>query len=248
MGQKSFCKREFQYKTTGRTRQITHVAYGKKTPLRQMIYSQILEDILTGRINSGEKLTEADLAKRFNVSRTPIREALLQLEKEEFVVHKKHVGAVVRKVSARQVEETHDVVALLESYATEIAAPKMTERDVSALEKLQVKMKDCLKESKFSSYVKLNAEFHDVFSKKCGNEKLRESILDLRKSIYRVIAEGQTLPRHASEYLKSHEKILEAVKTNKPSEAAQLMKSHVLDSKVYIVEFMLDTVKLRLYT
>ena len=212
-----------------------------------MIYSQILEDILTGRINSGEKLTEADLAKRFHVSRTPIREALLQLEKEDFIVHTKHVGAVVRKVSARQVEETHEVVALLESHATGIAAPRMTERDVTLLAKLQMKMRECLKASKFSSYVQLNAEFHDFFSKKCGNEKLRETILDLRKSIYRVVAEGQTLPRHATEYLDSHERILEAVKRNNPSEAAQLMKSHVHDSKAYILELMLNAAKLRLY-
>ena len=220
---------------------------GNKTPLRQMIYSHLLEDILTGRINSGEKLSEADLAKRFHVSRTPIREALLQLEKEEFVVHTKHVGAVVRKVSARQVEETYEVVALLESHATGIAVARMTDRDVSVLTKLQTSMRECLKSSKFSSYVKLNAEFHDFFAKKCGNEKLRETVLDLRKSIYRVVAEGQTLPRHAAEYLDSHERILETVTRNNPSEAAQLMKSHVLDSKAYILELMLDAAKLRLY-
>ena len=75
-----------------------------KKPLREIIYNKLLEAIIQGKINVGEKLIENELAHKFRVSRTPIREALLQLEREGFVSHTKHVGAVVKKISARKIQ------------------------------------------------------------------------------------------------------------------------------------------------
>ena len=209
---------------------------GSKPPLRYVIYKELLGDILTGRINSGEKLREVELAERFHVSRTPIREAMLQLEREGFIAHSKNIGAVVRKISARQVKETYEMVALLESHATQIAVAKMKDKDVSFLTGLQESMQDRADHERFSDYVKLNAMFHDFFVEKCGNKKLREVVLDLRKSIYRVVAEGQTLPRHVGEYLVSHQRIIEAAANRDSASAAEFMNSHVLDSKKYILE------------
>ena len=69
----------------------------KKGPLREKIYNKLIAEIVTGQLNPGERLSEAGLAKRFGVSRTPIREALLQLEKLGYVVHQKNVGTIVKK-------------------------------------------------------------------------------------------------------------------------------------------------------
>lgn len=208
----------------------------KKPPLRYTIYRQLLDDILTGRINAGEKLLEAELAGRFRVSRTPIREALLQLEREGFIVHTKDVGAVVRKTSAEQVAETLDLVALLEGHATQLAVAEITEKDIALLTGLHLSMQECAEQDRFSTYVKLNAEFHAFFTVKCGNKKLRDTVLDLRKSIYRVLAEGQTLPRHMAEYIVSHQRIIDAATRGDFLNAGELMNSHVLDSKRYILE------------
>jgi DNA-binding GntR family transcriptional regulator len=208
----------------------------KKPPLRQVIYQELLGDILAGRLNQGEKLAETQLAERFHVSRTPIREALLRLEKEGFVIHSKDVGAVVRKISAVQIDETYDIVALLESHATRIAVTKMKDIDISFIKKLQQSMRERANEERFPDWVRLNAEFHDFFAEKCGNEKLRDTILDLRKSIYRVLAEGQSLSRHVGEYVSSHQRIIEAAAKRDSDMAAEIMNSHVLDTKKYVLE------------
>lgn len=212
------------------------ITMAEKPSLRSVIYRELLGDILAGRISPGEKLREAELAERFHVSRTPIREALLQLEREGFTAHSKNIGAVVRKISPRQVEETYEMVALLESHATQIAVAKMSHKDVSVLTGLQQSMQECADQERFPDYVRLNAQFHDFFAKKCGNNKLREIVLDLRKSIYRVVVEGQTLPRHLGEYLLSHQRIIEAAARRDSSSAAEFMNSHVQDSKKFILE------------
>ena len=138
-------------------------------------------------------MRETQLAERFHVSRTPVREALLRLEKEGFVVHSKDVGAVVRKISAVQIDETFDMVALLESHATRIAVTKMKEKDYAFVTRLQRSMQEGANEERFANWVSLNAEFHDFFVEKCGNKTLRDTVRDLRKSIYRVLVEGRTL-------------------------------------------------------
>jgi len=216
-------------------------------PMREIVYRSLVDDILSGRIKAGERLCEAHLAKRFQVSRTPIREALLQLQEQDLVEHTKHVGAVVKKLSARQVDETYEIVALLEAHAVEVSVPKMTKADVDLLQTLQDKMRQCLALFKFSTYVKLNAQFHDFFCKKSGNAKLRDTALELRKSIYRVVVEGQTLPQHGTEYLESHDRILRAVRSNIPTQAAELMKSHIVDSKAFILEALLNAARQSYY-
>jgi DNA-binding GntR family transcriptional regulator len=208
----------------------------KKPALRHVIYRELLRDILTGRINPGEKLCESELAGRFHVSRTPIREALLQLEREGLTAHAKNVGSVVKKVSATEVAETYEMVALLESRAAQIAVKRMSDKDVAFLTGLQQSMQECANRGRFTDYIKLNAEFHDLFTDKCGNGRLREIVQDLRKSIYRVVIEGRSLPGHVGEYLISHQRIIEAAAKRDAEGAAELMSSHVLDTMNYVME------------
>ncbi len=212
----------------------------KEKSIRDTIYSEILEDIASGKIYPGEKLVESELAKKFNVSRSPVREALLQLEKEGFIVHRKNVGAVVRKISSKELSDTYELVALLEGFAIENATDNFKEKDIAFLKRLQESMEDSVKCRKFSAYVELNSEFHRFFVEKARNEKLWKVISSLRKSIYRVVLEGQTLPSHIDKYLASHRKIIKLVARRDIVGAANLMRSHVLDARKFLIEIIRD--------
>ena len=209
-----------------------------KKSIRQVIYDTLLKDIFHGRIHAGEKLLESDLAEKFHVSRTPIREALFQLENHGFVAHKKNIGAVVKKISATTVQETYDLVALLEGHATEIAVDKITQKDISYLKSLHNSMEEKIRSKDFSTYVSENAKFHGFFAKRSGNAILEKAISNLRNKIYRLAIEGQTLPLHIDEYLESHHDIIETVVLRKRGKAGNLMRSHVLDAKKYLLEIM----------
>lgn len=209
-------------------------------PFREIIRNKLLEDILQGRINAGEKLLESELAEKFQVSRTPVREALLQLEKEEYITHRKNVGAVVKKISARKVQEIYEIVAQLEAYATEKATDKIGEKGISYLQTLLNRMKDSIKKKDYTTYVQENIQFHNFFVKNCGNETLQQIISGLRRRIYKVIAEGLTLPMHADRYSDWHRKIVNAISERNPVKAGKLMKGHVDEVRKRLLEKMIN--------
>jgi len=201
-----------------------------KKPLREIVFNQIIDDIIHGRINAGEKLLEVELAKKFDVSRTPVREALLQLEKEGYTIHTKNAGAVVRKISSKKVQEIYGILSMLEGGSIEqVVAGKVSQKDISFLEKLDNQMVRLSKEKKYIEFLKKNVQFHNFFLKKQGNETLMEVAIDLRRKIFTLVSEGLSLPIHIDTYIKSHQNIITALKQNNSKKAKQLMMSHIKD-------------------
>lgn len=211
----------------------------KRPPLREIIYHQLVDDIVHGRINAGERLSEAALCERFSVSKTPIREALIQMEREGYVLLKKNVGAVVQKISKKIVDEVLTVVAVLESYALEavVAEGKIQKSEIRNLTKLIQTMGKCSKQKRYLEYTPLNLEFHGFFVEKLGNETLKKNVLDLRRRMYSFVSGGLTVSIHIDRYVECHKRILEAVKQGNEAKAAVLMRDHVMESK----RFLLDT-------
>ena len=206
-------------------------------PLRERIYSQLMEDIVAGRINAGEKLIEEELTKRFNVSRTPVREALFLLEKEGFVLHKKNIGAVVRKITEGNVKEIFEIVAQLEGYAAEkICFANNIEQKIFELNMLEEKMEHFSKIKDYYEYQNVNVEFHRFFIENCGNQTLKETVIALRTKIYKLVKEGLSLPMNIDKYLLSHRKIIEMVSLKQALNAGLLMREHVLESGKYLLE------------
>jgi DNA-binding GntR family transcriptional regulator len=209
----------------------------KLESLREVVYRQLKEDIIYGRINPGEKMLEMELAERFKVSRTPIREALLQLEKRGFVTHEKNVGAVVRKTSLKRLEEYFDLIAILEQHAVEfVARQKSNTESVTYLKGLLREMKGLVKERDYSGYLGKDHEFHTFFAKECGNDTLYTTVSDLRDRIFGFLERGYTLPRHIDLYLDLHQKVIEAVAEQKASQAGRLMRDHVMHAKKFILK------------
>jgi DNA-binding GntR family transcriptional regulator len=204
------------------------IGRGKKQgpPIRENIHNQLIEDIIQGRINAGERLSEAALGERFGVSKSPIREALLLMERGGYISLKKNVGAVVLKISEKIVAEIYTIIAVLESYAVEtvVVEKRIQKNDINRLSKLIRMMEECSKNKKYMDFRPLNMEFHGF---------------DLRKRMYTPIAAGMTLAIHIDQYIESHKQILEAIKQGDGYKAAALMRNHLMETK----DFLVDTLK-----
>jgi DNA-binding GntR family transcriptional regulator len=210
-------------------------------PIRQIIYSQLVEDIVRGRINAGEKLLESELAINFHCSRTPAREALFQLEKDGYISHKKNVGAIVKKISWKNVQEIFDVLAQLERYAAEnFVTNKIETKEFLHLETLQEKMENSTKKKNYIEYQIINIQFHNFIVKKCQNQTLIDLVSDLRNKVYRLVKEGLSLPMNIDHYLASHRNILNAISEKNALKAGNLMKAHVEESAKYLLNEMRD--------
>ncbi len=202
-----------------------------KKALREIVFNQIVDDIIHGRINAGEKLLEITLAKKFNVSRTPVREALLQLEKEGYTSHTKDTGTIVRKISVQKVQEIYEILSILEANAVEqVSAGIISKKDLSFLDGLNNEMDRLANGKKYAEYMQKNAEFHNYFLKKQGNKTLMEIDSDLRRKIYRRVSEGLSLPIQIDNYIDSHKKIVEALKLKNGEKAKKLMLLHLKEA------------------
>lgn len=98
--------------------------------LREGIISKIREDIIYGRVRPGERFIESRLSEQFNTSRTPIREALWQLESEGLIEFERYRGITISKLTLNEIDELFTIRALLESFAAGLAGGRAVKKDV----------------------------------------------------------------------------------------------------------------------
>lgn len=140
--------------------------------MREQICDSLREAIIIGAVRPGERLSEMNLARRFGASRTPVREAFNQLCSEGFVHLIPHRGAAVTTVTDKDVREFYEIKSILEGLAARKACPRLTDRDIKKMEDFNDQMESSHREGNWKSVFKLHNEFHEVFLRLCGNDRL----------------------------------------------------------------------------
>lgn len=191
--------------------------------LRERILETIRESILRGTLKPGEKVAEPELAERFGISRTPIREAFRQLESEGYLTVIPRKGAVVTSLSERDVEEFYTIKSILEGYAARVAAVKLSEKDIERLESINDRLEKLAREGDIKTFFRVHNEFHELFIRAAGNEKLAELIGQLMMKFNRLRMASLSLPGRMEISVKEHRKILEAFRKQDGEKADRLV-------------------------
>ena len=192
--------------------------------LREKILESIREAILKGQLKPGEKVAEPELAERFGISRTPIREAFRQLESEGYLTVIPRKGAVVADLSERDIEEFYAIKSVLEGFAARMAALKMTEKEIEKLETINEKLETLARQGDVKSFFRVHNEFHELFIRASGNEKLSELIDQLVMKFNRSRMASLALPGRMEISVNEHRKIIEAFKNRDGEMADNLVK------------------------
>ncbi|MEA3464411.1 MAG: GntR family transcriptional regulator [Thermodesulfobacteriota bacterium] len=182
--------------------------------LREKILENIRDAILKGTLKPGERVSEPDLAERYGISRTPIREAFRQLESEGYLTVVPRKGAVVTSLSERDVEEFYAIKSILEGYAARLAADKLTGKEVERLTAINKRLAKLAEAGDVKAFFRIHSEFHDLFIKASGNQKLFELIQQLLTKFNRLRIASLSLPGRMELSVKEHEKIIEAFKNH----------------------------------
>jgi DNA-binding GntR family transcriptional regulator len=194
----------------------------------QTIYRALRERILRNELGSGTRLVLRDLANQYESSDIPVREALRMLERDGLVEMVPYRGARVTTLTQREIDETYFIRGHLESIATGLTAERITATELHALDALMVQMRDAVEAQDGPLFSDLNREFHQTIVATCGNEMLRELIMDIwqRHSgfqrVFRLVPER--LARSQSE----HEGIMDALHARDAKQAAELALKHKL--------------------
>jgi len=209
--------------------------------LREKILETIRESILKGQLKPGEKVAEPELAERFGISRTPIREAFRQLESEGYLTVIPRKGAVVTALSERAVEEFYAIKSILEGYAAQMAAENMSEKDIEKLEQINQKLQELADEGDIKSFFRVHNEFHEVFIRAAGNEKLLELINQLMMKFNRFRLASLSLPGRMEISVKEHEKIIRAFKRKDGTQADSLVRKTASFGGQVLIQSMAQT-------
>jgi len=192
--------------------------------LREKILETIREAILKGNLKPGEKVAEPELAERFGISRTPIREAFRQLESEGYLTVIPRKGAVVAALSARDVQEFYAIKSILEGYAAELASNKLTDKELDKLEAINDKLRQLAADGDIKSFFRVHNEFHETFIKAADNTKLLELIQQLGMKFNRLRAASLSVPGRMDFSVEEHDKLLEAFRRRDGKAAEDLVK------------------------
>lgn len=192
--------------------------------LREHIREIVLERILVGTYAPGERLVETRLAREFETSQVPVREALRELEMLRFVESEPFRGARVRAVSLEELAEIFPVRSAIEEVAVRLATVRLA-GDVEELETHLQAMMDAAAVGDRHQQVLSDVEFHRTIIDACGNSILRDVWLSLRvegRTMITSLRAGIGLEEIAS----IHEPILAAVCAKDPDAAAAAMRRH----------------------
>lgn len=200
--------------------------------LKDQIYESLLDELFSHKIRMGDYIIETEISKKYNASRTPVREALMRLCHEGFLSNMPKGGYIVNNVSYKDIIEYYDIRFLLEGYAGEKAAERITEEELMELEKFT------FHPTKGDSY-DFNKEFHMIIARASGNKKLAQQIDDIiekTKMIY-MIDPLVTGDAHDDENI--HLEIFTAIKNHEPLLAKKLVEDHIIFTKKRIMEELL---------
>lgn len=197
-------------------------------PLREKIASMIRASIIDGRIAAGEKLREPVLSRQLGVSRTPLREALLQLDSEGFVEMTPRRGAVVRPLSKQDAAETYEVKGALEALAARLACERMDPDTLRKLKDINDRIASLRRArgADQARILQLNTEFHQTLTDASGNEKLSQYVRVLRAQALRYNYIYLSVMSRLEESVAEHTQILDALRGKRADEVERLVREH----------------------
>jgi DNA-binding GntR family transcriptional regulator len=187
----------------------------------------IREEILKEALRPGSKLTEQQLSRRFEVSRTPVREAIGRLEAEGLVETIPNRGAFVVGLSAVDASDTFEIRKNYEIIATRRAAECATKEDLERLDESVAFMRHYTERDDLRRMKRINRDFHEAIYAAAKSRILLVSIRRVNTYLKLSVHTKDYRREHLTDILKEHERVYRAIKRRDPEKAAAAMGEHL---------------------
>lgn len=209
----------------------------RATTRAEELRGQLADEIVQGVLAPGTPLEELEIAKRFNVSRTPVREALRELASSGLIQLRAHQSALVARPSLERLRGMFDVLAELESLCAGLSAIHMTSRERQQLERLHRDLSEIVRSGDPRSYHLKNEEFHELIYVGSHNEYLAELTLATRTRISPFSrAQFGSLGRLALSH-REHDRVVNAILRGEQPTAAAEMRTHIASVEIAYERF-----------
>lgn len=195
--------------------------------LAEDIHARLVDEIVSGRRGPGTPLDEVELAAAFNASRTPVREAIRQLESKGLAQARPRRGVLVSSFSPEELGEMFFVMAELEAVCCRLAAAAMTAGEMAELEEIRLACETAVAEDAIGAYQDANDRFHDLIYRASHNRFLAEQTRGVRDRVspFRR-AQFYSFGRLAKS-LAEHDRIVAALQSRDGETAAREIRAHI---------------------
>ncbi len=210
-------------------------------PLRDVVFETLRDAIITQVLKPGERLMEIQRADEMGVSRTPVREAIRKLELEGLVVMVPRKGAYVAGVSMKDIHEVYEVRSALEMLAVTLAAERITEEELDALERQVLREseeEDKQDGSDLDNIIYIDSSFHDIIYQAAHNQRLVQFVNILQEQLQRFRAASLARPGRSKTALEEHKQIVEALSDRNGELAARLAREHIENAENAMIASM----------
>jgi DNA-binding GntR family transcriptional regulator len=213
---------------------MTHaVDDGVHRQLKDTVYQQLRDDIISGALAPGAVLREAELAPRFGVSKTPLRDALVRLEKDGFVTIPPYRSAVVVGYSRTDLREIYELRELLEGACARQAASYISADALAELARIVRASAGCVAggeviEGRADELAELHDQFDLVMYAQSRNSRIAEMVGNIRGHIKRIGRLTAGIPGRLAKSVPEHQAIYEAIVQRDGAAAEALMRRHIL--------------------
>ncbi|MGL6106362.1 GntR family transcriptional regulator [Romboutsia sp.] len=215
---------------------LTKLNLDEYKPLRDVVFENLREAILEGKVSPGQRLMEVQLAEQLGVSRTPVREAIRKLELEGLVVMLPRKGAYVANMSLKDIIDVLEIRASLEGLSASLAAERISEDDIKKLEQIAGDFKKSTSDSDVEALLKMDVEFHECIFKATNNKKLHQLINSLWEQVYRFRVTYISDYDSSVNIIKEHELILDAIKKGDSELAKRYATEHIEKAEQFIID------------
>ncbi len=193
--------------------------------LKEHVYDYLREQMRKGKILPGSEIDMQETSRQLGVSKTPLRDALLQLEMEGFVTIFPRSGVVVNILSRQDIKDYYEIIGALESTALLLAFERIRERETKSMENQVKGMERALNANNFDAYYEKNLRFHNIYLDLCGNENLVKIVRTLKKRLYDFPRQKGFVKEWEIASIAEHRELVKLIKHDRAAAAA----AHIRD-------------------
>lgn len=208
----------------------------KRKSLRDAVIQTIEEALLSGELQPGDRIIEADLAQQAGISRGPVREAIRQLVGEGVLTSYPSRGTFVTRWTPRAVQEAYSLRAVLEQLAIREAAQRVTPEEIAQLQATVDEMDRRAKADDVRALVRLDVQFHEQLYALSQHALLQRMLSQLRRQLYALMGLDQGFALHRAQIAADHQAIVDALRAGDAAQAAKAIATHVLAAGAEVAE------------
>ncbi len=191
------------------------------------VHATLHDAILAGSLEPGSQLSVPELSRRLNVSRSPVREAVLQLVADGLAVEQPRKGVVVSMIDREDLAEIHEIREFLEALAARRCAERASASVIEMLEAILETQATAIAVRDAEEYFRTNAAFHGAIAQASGNGRLIAFQSSLEKQMALALRHVAQKPEHMEPSLKEHQRILRAIRAHDADKAELAMRAHI---------------------